>query len=188
VEALAGDKLVDGADVWTGGVELAGLLDDDGDVDAAKVEATIAALVQAKPHYAQPRGPRPDPSQGARGEHRARRSTVCRRASRWASVKRGLHVCPQSGCGTLIRGRYCSAHSPVSPRKRGYTSAHDRERARWVAIVAAGGVPCARCGVVIVPVEPWDLDHADDRLSYLGPSHRACNRRTSTRRADGEAG
>ena len=35
---------------------------------------------------------------------------------------------------------------------------------------------CARCGRPIVPGTDWDLDHGPDRLSYLGPSHRRCNR------------
>ena len=35
---------------------------------------------------------------------------------------------------------------------------------------------CARCGGFIEPDEPWDLDHDNSRLFYLGPSHAYCNR------------
>ena len=35
---------------------------------------------------------------------------------------------------------------------------------------------CARCGESIEPDEPWDLDHDNSRLFYLGPSHAYCNR------------
>jgi hypothetical protein len=28
----------------------------------------------------------------------------------------------------------------------------------------------------IEPAEAWDLDHADDRLTYLGPAHQRCIR------------
>lgn len=59
--------------------------------------------------------------------------------------------------------------------ERGYGADHDRERARWAPVVAAGGVVCARCPDVIEPDQPWHLDHTDDRTRYLGPSHRRCN-------------
>lgn len=66
----------------------------------------------------------------------------------------------------------------------GYGLAHKKLRARLVPIVAAGGVPCARCGKPIGAHQLWDLDHHDyDRRQYLGPSHRRCNRATATRRA-----
>ncbi len=35
---------------------------------------------------------------------------------------------------------------------------------------------CARCGELIEPDEPWDLDHDNSRLFYLGASHARCNR------------
>jgi hypothetical protein len=41
---------------------------------------------------------------------------------------------------------------------------------------------CARCGGPIGKEEPWELDHSDDRFSYLGPSHRTCNRSAGGRR------
>ena len=56
---------------------------------------------------------------------------------------------------------------------RGYTYAHQQERKRWAAIVATGRVPCARCGRLIRPFEPFDLDHHDtDKARYLGPVMR----------------
>jgi hypothetical protein len=59
---------------------------------------------------------------------------------------------------------------------RGYGQHHQTLRAQIAPQVAAGVVNCARCGKPIRPGEPWDLDHTDDRTSYLGPSHRRCNR------------
>jgi hypothetical protein len=42
-------------------------------------------------------------------------------------------------------------------------------------------VLCARCRRRILPGTPFDLDHTPDRSSYLGPSHRACNRLAGAR-------
>jgi hypothetical protein len=50
--------------------------------------------------------------------------------------------------------------------------------------VAAGVVPCARCGELIGPGAPWDLGHLDgDRSRYAGPEHSSCNRSTARHRA-----
>lgn len=68
--------------------------------------------------------------------------------------------------------------------QRGYGSRHRDLRKRWARVVAAGNVACSRCGQPIDPLEPWDLDHADDRRGYLGPSHRACNRDAASLRAN----
>jgi hypothetical protein len=65
----------------------------------------------------------------------------------------------------------------------GYGNEHQELRKRWARKVAAGAVLCARCRRPIVPGTPWDLDHAPGKAGYLGPSHRRCNRATSTHRA-----
>jgi hypothetical protein len=65
-------------------------------------------------------------------------------------------------------------------KARGYGATHKRYRKAWARQVAAGIVNCARCGHLIEPGAPWDLDHTDDRTGYRGPAHQACNRRTST--------
>ncbi|MDQ3104104.1 MAG: hypothetical protein M3Q87_02575, partial [Actinomycetota bacterium] len=54
VEALAAQRLRDGTDLWTT-VDLADVLDDNGEVDSAKVTEAVEQLAAAKPHYAAPR-------------------------------------------------------------------------------------------------------------------------------------
>lgn len=60
--------------------------------------------------------------------------------------------------------------------QRGYGAEHQRLRRQWAARIAKGGVSCSRCGTLLQPGMPFDLDHADDRRSYRGPSCPACNR------------
>ncbi|PRY13595.1 hypothetical protein [Kineococcus rhizosphaerae] len=52
VERLVGDRLVDAADVWRDGADLAALLDDDGLVDASKVDEVLGTVLEAHPHWA----------------------------------------------------------------------------------------------------------------------------------------
>jgi hypothetical protein len=66
---------------------------------------------------------------------------------------------------------------------RGYGRVHQVVRARLAPYVAMGTTPCARCGELIAPGQPWDLGHDDgDRRRYTGPEHRRCNRATRSRR------
>jgi len=65
--------------------------------------------------------------------------------------------------------------------QKGLTNAHYRLRRQLEPVVASGSVRCARCGELIEPGEPWDLDHNDlDRTKYNGPAHARCNRATSS--------
>lgn len=61
----------------------------------------------------------------------------------------------------------------LTTTQAGYGARHQAERKRWVPIVRAGGVNCARCGLPIEEWMPWDLGHVDgDRSRYSGPEHR----------------
>ncbi len=84
-EKLAGAVLADGADLWRDGVELAGLLDDEGNLDPGKVTAAAAALGEAHPHWRQPSKARVNP----------------------AALKSGTGIEPgkPSGWSKVIRGR-----------------------------------------------------------------------------------
>lgn len=95
--------------------------------------------------------------------------------------RRALKVCAQPGCPELTDKRHCPTHAAQHERargtrqQRGYTSEHDRLRARWKSKVERCEVKCARCDQLILPLEQWALDHTDDRTGYLGPSHKRCN-------------
>lgn len=79
VERLAAEHLVDPADIWRDGAELAALLDDGGNLDAVKVAEAARATVTAHRHWAAPPTPKrhPDSRRGlasgstGRDHHRA---------------------------------------------------------------------------------------------------------------------
>lgn len=75
----------------------------------------------------------------------------------------------------LTRQRTRDTHRPNST-DRGYDAAHKRQRRRWAPKVEAGLVDCARCHLPILPGTPWDMGHDDDRTTWTGPEHAACNR------------
>jgi hypothetical protein len=60
-----------------------------------------------------------------------------------------------------------------------YDGQHQAVR-RAMLPYAVGSV-CVRCGRPILPGQPWDLDHTDDRAGYLGPAHQHCNRAAGAR-------
>jgi hypothetical protein len=75
---------------------------------------------------------------------------------------------------------------PKSPEEHNaqYGHSHRRLRSKWRRAIAAGGVLCVRCGLEIVPGMPFDLDHNDDRKTYLGAAHQGCNRSAGVRRRE----
>jgi hypothetical protein len=105
-----------------------------------------------------------------------------------------LKVCSCTGCPAhpgscpeLTTTRRCPACTTTADRARGsrqdrgYDAAHTRERERWRPHVERGDVDCAAPTCVmperrIQPGQPWDLGHTDDRSTWRGPEHAACNR------------
>lgn len=75
---------------------------------------------------------------------------------------------------------------------RDYGSAHRTLAARWRPY--AYGKPCCRCGEIMQPGEPLDLDHADDGAGYFNAhpadsfSHARCNRASGARTANRQRG
>ena len=79
------------------------------------------------------------------------------------------------------------ARPSASASARGYGASHVSQRAQLAPIVAAGKALCAETVCLmptrrIDPGEPWDLAHAVDRGSWLGPSHKICNANEASRR------
>lgn len=68
---------------------------------------------------------------------------------------------------------------------RGYGIHHQRARRRVARLVASGAAFCTRCGELLDPLDPWDLDHTEDRRGYLGPAHQSCNRSAGARKRNG---
>jgi hypothetical protein len=52
IQRLAGDRIVDPADLWRDGATVAELLDDTGDVSGDKVDTLVSGLLEAHPHWA----------------------------------------------------------------------------------------------------------------------------------------
>jgi hypothetical protein len=82
----------------------------------------------------------------------------------------------QGVAGGASRGAHGGRGVMGATVARGYGGGHQALRRRLAPLVAAGLAACSRCGEWIAPDEAWDLDHADDRLGYLGPAHVRCNR------------
>jgi hypothetical protein len=71
-----------------------------------------------------------------------------------------------------------------STTQRGYGARHQAERRAWEPLVQTGTVLCVRCGFPILPGSRWHLDHEDDGLHYLGPSHARCNLQAAAKRGN----
>lgn len=103
-------------------------------------------------------------------------------------MPRAMRVCSTPGCPELTDARRCpDCASEYEQRRgrrqaRGYDRAHERERERWRPRVEALTVHCHApvCvmtgGRLILPGQPWDLGHTEDRSAWTGPEHARCNR------------
>jgi hypothetical protein len=58
----------------------------------------------------------------------------------------------------------------------------EHQAVRRAVVPYAAGSACVRCGRPILPGQPWDLDHSDDRVGYLGVAHAHCNRAAGGRK------
>jgi hypothetical protein len=104
----------------------------------------------------------------------------------------GRHFYPRTGshrfCTPVCRERAKGEIRKLrEPAKYGFT--HQRTRKLVALEVAAGQARCPRCSQMILPGEPWDLDHRDDGNGYAGAAHRWCNRAAGNKRkvrADGD--
>lgn len=75
--------------------------------------------------------------------------------------------------------QYCTActltrdHTRGTRQQRGYDRTHEVERQHLLPL--AYGQPCPHCGVRMWPHDALHLDHTDDRKTYIGIVHAACN-------------
>lgn len=68
--------------------------------------------------------------------------------------------------------------------QRGYGHRHQKLRLRWKRLLnQQGQLPCTRCPNLVHPTDDWELDHTDDRDSYLGIAHKRCNRSAGGRKS-----
>ena len=98
---------------------------------------------------------------------------------------RAKRPCAEPGCPTLTNDTRCLVHARQrdqargTRQQRGYDAAHQRERARWQALIDSGAtVKCATCPTLLEG-RAWDLGHTQDRTRYLGPQCIPCNRGTA---------
>lgn len=90
------------------------------------------------------------------------------------------YLCPGCPTSNLVpkqgqRCRDCERRRGGSTA-RGYGTQHQKLRKLWQDRLLTGPVTCSRCREPIRANDAWDLDHTDNRTSYLGPSHARCNR------------
>ena len=105
-------------------------------------------------------------------------------------MARVLKVCSKPGCPELVPHDVsrCHEHERAADRARGsrqargYDREHDRLRRRYERRGVVG-MTCPRCGQPILPGQPWDLGHTDDRTGWTGPEHARCNRSAGGRAA-----
>lgn len=126
-----------------------------------------------------------------------RHRSCAQRAERSRKRLMARRICPCTGCPahsgscpSIVTAGRCPACRTTADtargtrQQRGYDANHDAERRRWSRLIRRQPQPCARgCGRLIHDGDTWDLDHADDRQSYLGPSCPACNRAAGGRAA-----
>lgn len=97
-----------------------------------------------------------------------------------------IKVCAEPRCPELTDKTRCPAHASEYERRRGtrqqrgYDAEYDRARRRWAPKVAACSVHChapvcIEPARLILPHQPWDLGHDDERR-IRGPEHASCNR------------
>jgi hypothetical protein len=108
---------------------------------------------------------------------------VCRACGQLSGRRQ---FCACAGCCVIARSsargtwaQRARGERIPSMEQRGYGPEPRRLRAEVARVVEAGRALCARCGGSIAPGTRWDLDHSDDRMGYIGPSHVRCNRATA---------
>jgi len=85
-ETFAREHLADGADLWRDGLDLTALLDDDGNLDAAKVAEAARAARKAHPHWAAPTVPKRNPASVGAGLRSGATGTDHRPGVSWAGL------------------------------------------------------------------------------------------------------